>query len=263
LESGTSEVLGASAGLWRVQHNALQHGSTNVPGFDGDIDQQPFARLAPTQPWRRWHRAQHIYMWPLYGFMAIKNLLVSDLVAVLTGRMGGQPLPARTDRKLFGRITAGKLVHLSWAVFVPLLFNPWWGVLVFYLVCSWFVGFLLAITFQLAHCVDAAYFPSGDEARRGDDFVAHQMRTTVNIDCRVPVVGHLFRWLVGGLDHQIEHHLAPKLPHTVYPILARRFRRECERYGLDYRMHTGLWEALSSHARWLRAMGSRPAAMAR
>ena len=33
---------------------------------------------------------------------------------------------------------------------IPLLFNPWWAVLAFSLACSWLVGFLLAVTFQLA-----------------------------------------------------------------------------------------------------------------
>ena len=72
-----------------------------------------------------------------------------------------------------------------------------------------------------------------DAPRRGDDFAIHQMRTTADIASPIPVLGHVFRWLVGGLDHQIEHHLAPRLPHTLYPRTAARFRAACRDHGVD------------------------------
>lgn len=252
----TSDALGASSWLWRHQHNFLHHGNTNVVGFDADIAQAPLARLAPTQPWHRWHRYQHLYLWPLYGFMAVKNLLISDLLVVVKGRFDDQPLREKVRPSTVVRITLGKFLHLGWAVVIPLLFNPWWAVLAFYVGCSWLVGFILAVVFQLAHCVSVAEFAEPECQRRGDDFVSHQLRTTVDIDSRTPVVGPAFRWLVGGLDHQIEHHLAPRLPHTIYPRIARRFRRACAERGVNYRVHDGLWAALRSHVRWLRQMGS-------
>ena len=184
----------------------------------------PFARLAPLQPWHRWYKAQHIYIWPLYGFLALKNLLVSDVVAVVTGRLDRQPIRQRVRPLVIAQIVAGKTVHIGWAVVIPLLFNPWWAVLAFYLACSWLVGFLLAVTFQLAHCVDITTMHDSMQPRRGADFAAHQLATTADIDTPAPVIGGLVRWLVGGLDHQIEHHLAPRFPHTIYPLVAERFR---------------------------------------
>jgi linoleoyl-CoA desaturase len=253
----TADVLGTSSWLWRLQHNVLHHGNTNVDGFDADIALAPWARLSPAQPWRPRFRWQHIYIWPLYGFLALKNLLVSDLLSLLNGRIGEQPL-RQLRPSVVVRVVLGKLAHLGWAVVVPLMFNPWWGVVAFYVVCSWMVGFVLAMIFQLAHCVDAAEVGVPDGPRRGDEFAAHQLRTTVDIATPVPVIGHFFRWLAGGLDHQIEHHLAPGLPHTIYPKLAKRFRVACAEQGIHYRQHAGLWPALCSHARWLQAMG-RPA----
>ncbi|MDH4362931.1 MAG: acyl-CoA desaturase [Acidimicrobiia bacterium] len=253
--SYTADALGTSSWLWRIQHNTLHHGNTNVVGFDTDIALAPLARLAPTQRWRPWYRAQHIYVWPIYGFLAIKNLLISDTVALVTRRIDAQPLRRPVTAAVVARVVAGKLVHVGWAIVLPLLFNPWWAVLAFYLACSWVVGFVLAVTFQLAHCVDRTEFPAADNPRRGDDFVRHQLRTTCDIDSPLPVVGPFYRWIVGGLDHQIEHHLAPRLPHTVYPALAERFREQCRVHGIAYRFHPGVWSAISSHARWLRQMG--------
>jgi linoleoyl-CoA desaturase len=252
--SYTSDLLGASSWLWRFQHNTLHHGNANVIGFDADVALAPFARLASSQPWHRWYRAQHVYIWPLYGFLALKNLLVSDTVAIVTGRLDQQPIRQRVRPRVVAQIFVGKLVHLGWAVVIPMLFNPWWAVLVFYLTCSWLVGFLLAVTFQLAHCVDITTMYDWAPPRRGDDFVTHQLATTADIETPAPVIGHFVRWLVGGLDHQIEHHLAPRLPHTVYPLVAGRFRRACRDHGVPYLLHSGVWSALRSHGRWMRAM---------
>jgi linoleoyl-CoA desaturase len=239
-----------------MQHNDLHHGTTNVVGFDSDLELAPFARLAPSQPWRRRFRWQAFYIWPLYGFLTLKSLLVSDVVALVVRRMGRQPLRRPVRPVAVMRIGVGKLAHLGWALTVPLWFNPWWKVLLGYLLVSWCVGFILAIVFQLAHCVDVAEFPGEQLRRRGDEFAAHQLRTTVDVASPIPVLGHVFRWLVGGLDHQIEHHLSPRLPHTVYPIIAKRFRVACAEHGFTYRLHDGVWSALCSHARWLQAMSA-------
>jgi len=253
------DVLGGSSWLWRFKHNTLHHGNTNVMGVDSDIEQGPVARLAPEQPWRAWHRYQHVYLWPVYGLLAIRWFLIADFKNLISGSIGSQPLDiAKRPRHIVGMV-AGKLVHLSWAVLVPMAFNPWWAVLCFYCVCSWIVGFSLATIFQVAHCVDEAEFVPADVSCRGPAFQLHQLRTTVNVRCGASL--RALRWLIGGLDHQIEHHLAPRLPHTVHPIMRRRLELFCSEHELPYRIHAGVWAALRSHARWLKLMGRAPAAI--
>ncbi len=251
----SADLLGASSWLWRFKHNHLHHGNTNVVGVDNDISQSPFARLAPQQPWRPWHRYQHVYMWFLYGFLTIKWLVFADFSNLVRRRVGEQPLPRRPRRRDLALLLAGKAVHVSWALVVPLLFFPWWAVLAFYVVCSWLVGFSLAVIFQLAHCVDNADFSVADAPRRGADFEAYQLRTTVDVDTRAPVL----RWIMGGLDHQVEHHLAPRLPHTIYPLVARRLRQQCAERDITYLVHPSFWAGLCAHARWLKLMSLRPA----
>ncbi len=112
----TSDLLGASAWLWRVQHNQLHHGNPNVAGFDADIELAPWARLAPSQPWRPYYRWQHLYIWPLYGFMPIKNLLVSDLLSLVHARVGQQPLRQPVTPRVVKQIVLGKISHLAWAL---------------------------------------------------------------------------------------------------------------------------------------------------
>ncbi len=254
----SADLLGASSWLWRFTHNNLHHGNTNIDGVDSDISQAPWARLTPDQPWRRWHRYQHLYMWFLYGFLALKWLVFGDFSNFLRGGVGPQAFRQRPRRRDIAVMLVGKASHLTWAIAIPLLLHPWWVVLAFYLACSWLVGLLLAIIFQLAHCVDNVEAVAGDEPRRGAAFELHQLRTTVDIRTRSAAL----RWLMGGLDHQIEHHLAPRLPHTLYPLLARRLRVACDERGLTYREHPTFTAAVQSHVRWLRQMGRPPTGIA-
>lgn len=250
----SADVLGASSWLWRHKHNTIHHANTNVVGIDTDIEQMPFARLAPAQPWKPWHRYQHVYMWLLYGFLTLQWLLLNDVMNVVRGRIGTQPLRRRPRRREVAMMAAGKLFHLGWAVALPLAFHPWWVVLAFYLGCSWAIGFILAVTFQVAHCVEATEFAEESGPRRGDDFALHQLRTTANVAC-TGVSGRFVAWLMGGLHHQVEHHLAPRLPHTSYPAMSSRVRRICATRAIPYHTHSSMWAAMRSHGRWLRAMG--------
>jgi linoleoyl-CoA desaturase len=254
----TGDLLGASSWIWRFKHNNLHHGNTNMVGIDADIDQAPFARLAPDQPWRPWHRYQHLYMWVLYGFLTLQWLLISDFVDLKNHGIGHQQFARQPKRRDIGMIAVGKLMHIGWAVALPLVYHRWWVVLTFYLVVSWSVGLLLATMFQLAHCTEPAEFPHIDTPRRGNDFIAHQLRTTVDVNCRTRVGRQALHFLMGGLDFQVEHHLAPRLPHTVYPLVAERLHGVCNDLQLTVHSHATPWKAVKSHGRWLKKMGARP-----
>lgn len=254
----TGDLLGASSWIWRFKHNNLHHGSPNVVGVDADIDQAPFARLAPDQPWRPWHRYQHLYMWVLYGFLTLQWFLISDFLDLKNHGIGHQRFPREPRRRDVAMLAAGKLVHFSWALAVPFLYHRWWVVLTFYLAISWTVGLLLATMFQLAHCAEPAEFFPADAPRRGTDFITHQLRTTVDVHCRTRVGRRALHWLMGGLDFQLEHHLAPRLPHTVYPLVAERLSLACAERHLTVQSHATPWQAVKAHGRWLKKMGTRP-----
>jgi linoleoyl-CoA desaturase len=251
----TADVLGASSWFWRHQHNGLHHGNTNVVGVDADIDQMPFARLAPEQPWKPRHRFQHVYMWPLYGFLTLRMLLL-DFTGLFTNRSAGQELARRPRRRDIVELYGGKVLHLLWAIGLPIVFHRWWIVLVFYFATSWTVGLILATFFQLAHCNDIVGFAAPSAQRRGDSFATHQLVTTA--DVRTTGLSRPIGWLMGGLNHQVEHHLAPSVPHPAYPAMAARVRDVCADHHIEYHVHPTFRAAVASHVRWLRAMGRRP-----
>jgi linoleoyl-CoA desaturase len=249
-----SDLLGVSSALWRIKHD-IHHADTNVQGIDADIDQGAIARLAPEQSKRAWHRFQHVYLWPLYGFMGVQWLLLSDFTDLVRGRVADQSI-ADIGFSTRAGILAGKVLHVSWALVLPMLFFPWYFVVPTYLAGSWIMSIVLAVTFQIAHCVDNADFKMPIDARRGDDFVWHQLNTTVNVRPNRSIIGRFRSLVVGGLDYQIEHHLAPHVPHTAYKAMAKRLRDACTENNVVYRTHDGVIAAIKSHSRWLRAMGT-------
>ncbi len=254
----SGDLMGASSWVWKFKHNRLHHGNTNVVGTDMDIEQSPFARLTPQQPWHPWHRYQHVYMWMLYGFLTLQWFLVSDFVDLAQRGIGSHRFPRQPRPRDVVAIAAGKVLHLTWAVLVPLMFHAWWVVLVVYVSVSWSVGLLLATTFQLAHCTALVEFTGDDAPRRGEHFVDHQLRTTADIGGGASIGGRAVHWMMGGLDRQVEHHLAPRLPHTVYPLVATRLADACGDGAEQVRRHPGVIQAIRAHGSWLRSMGRRP-----
>jgi linoleoyl-CoA desaturase len=251
----TADLLGASSWLWRQQHNVAHHRYTNIAGLDGDIDQAPFARLEPGQQWRRHHRAQHWYMWVLYGFLVLKWVFVGD-PTTLASRYRS---PQRPTLREAAAVIAGKVLHGCFAFAIPLLFHPWQVVLVGYVVFTFLLGLLLAVTFQLAHCTDAVTFFPERPTTTGDAGAVHQLATTADFAPRGRVAAAYLGFCLGGLEYQVEHHLAPRLPHTAYRAMSAKVSAVCTERGLVHRQHRSPAAALASHYRHLRTLAIRPA----
>jgi linoleoyl-CoA desaturase len=249
----TLDLLGASSYVWKWKHNIFHHTYTNLNGADEDINIGFFARLSPEQPRHRIHRLQQFYLWLLYGFLLAKWQLVDDFRNVAQGRIAHNRIP-RPRRWALLALIAGKVAFFGWAFLVPMLFHPWWVVLIFYGATSFFVAVILSIVFQVAHCSAQASFPTVSES--GDvpsSWAVHEVESTVDFARRIP----LLTWYLGGLNYQIEHHLFPKVSHVHYPRLAPIVEGACADFGVSYTVHDGFFPAVSSHWRWLRKMGRR------
>ena len=135
-------LLGLSSYAWRVKHNVAHHTYTNVDGYDADITQVPFARLMPVQEPRPWYRLQHYYIWFLYCLMALRWQTIGDVAAFVRGTIGNSALRVPRGWDLAG-LVGGKVIFVSWAIVVPLLVYPWWGVVVAYLVYSMVVSLIM------------------------------------------------------------------------------------------------------------------------
>lgn len=250
IAAATLDLVGGSSVQWRWKHGVLHHQYVNLAGFDTDIDVGVLGRLSPYQKHRFFHRWQHLYMWPLYGFLALKWHLVDDFRDVARGWLGRSSAPRLKGRDLAG-LLLGKAAFFTVAFVVPSLFHPLWVVVSFYVLANLVQGLALSVVFQLAHAVEGSAFPVVPVDRRMDaSWAVHQVRTTSDF-CRG---SRLLTWLLGGLNFQIEHHLFPQICHVHYPALSRIVETTCREHGLAYREHPSFLAGVGAHYRWLKRM---------
>jgi linoleoyl-CoA desaturase len=248
----TLDFIGGSSYLWHWKHGVIHHTYVNVTGHDSDLNLGIFGRVTPHQPRRAFHRWQHLYLWPLYGLLAIRWQLVDDFRRLIAGRIGSHRIrrPAGADLVL---LVAGKAIFFAWAFGVPLLFHPVSAVLVHYAVAALVLGTTLSVVFQVAHSVGEAVFPLPSAGTRYIEraWAIHQAETTVDFARPSRVVA----WLLGGLNFQIEHHLFPRISHVNYPAISKLVEQTCRDFGVAYTEHRSFREGVTAHFRWLRRMG--------
>ncbi len=248
----TLELIGASSYLWRWKHVLFHHTYVNITDHDTDVDLGILARLTPSQKRLAFHRWQHFYLWPLYGWLAIKWQLVDDFRKLIRGRISNQPFPRPKgwDLVIF---VVGKALFFAVAFGIPLQVHTVGAVLCFYGIAGLTTGIILSVVFQVAHCVDAAAFPVPHPRTRRIDraWAVHQTETTVDFARQSRVI----TWLVGGLNFQIEHHLFPRISHVHYPAISGLVEDTCRDFGVRYVAFPSFRAGLASHFRWLRRMG--------
>jgi len=251
-----SAVLGASRYLWSFKHNVLHHRSTNIHTWDDDLETRGFLRLSPQQHWKRRYYGQHWFVFLLYAVNAIELVFVKDFVQYFTLRINPhQRIPAMSVvEKAEFWIT--KAVYLAIFVALPIALLPAERVVVGFLVYEFTVGLALGLVFSMAHQVECVDFPvpQGTPPTIGEEWGAHQMRTTANFATR----NRGWNWYSGGLNHQIEHHLFPFMSHTHYAAIGPVVRSTASEFGLPYNHFETHRAALHSHFCLLRRLGARP-----
>lgn len=252
------DILGASGYLWQFSHNRIHHTWTNVPGADEDIIVSPLLRLSPDAQHRPVHKAQHIFAWFLYGLITLNWVVYKDWMQYFTKSYG--PFEnIRHPKWRFVQLVFWKMVNIGWMVVLPLMFLPITlpQFLLGYLTVHFVGGFVLSIVFQLAHVVEFAEYPRvSDEGKLPYGFHEHQLRTTANF----AVENKFLTWYVGGLNHQIEHHLFPRICSRHYQALGPIVKRVAEKHGVPYHVEPTFRAGIRSHYRRLKNLGAGGAA---
>ncbi len=250
------DLMGASSYVWDFKHNSFHHTYTNISDHDDDIDVGILGRMSPNQPRLPFHRFQGVYMWFLYGLLAVKWQLFDDYYNIAIGKLGHHRLPRPKGRQLVEFI-AGKAVFLCIAFVIPmLLLHKVWAVIGVYLLASFVSGVVMSVVFQLAHVVEDAQFPTPvvdgpGHAHMETAWAVHQVQTTVDFARG----NRLLCYFLGGLNFQVEHHLFHKICHVHYPALSKVVEDACHEFGIQYNAHKSFWAAVASHGRHLTDLG--------
>ena len=212
---------GLSSLYWREKHDRLHHGHPNVEGVDPDIRPFPFAssradheRCGPKERWFQRHLQAKLF-WPMSTLMAL-GMRRSSLVHLFR-----YPKKSGFDRAWWTEAACLAVHYTGWLVIPSLIWGPLVGFGVYSAIWAG-VGVCLSLVFAPAHI--------GLPVTNGQNHDwLHQLETTRNLE----MPGVLSFFFI-GLDHQVEHHLFPKIPHKHLPRAAAITRAWCERHGIPY-----------------------------
>lgn len=252
-------LLGVSAYLWRMRHTKSHHIFPNVNGCDIDIDENPFLRLSPNQPWRRRFRFQHAYAPFAYIFVALYTVVWQDFVYLFKRRLANMTDIAHPPHQ-YAVFAAGKLFYLAVVVAVPMavLPLPWWQTLLGYLAMKAVASLVFVFLLIGTHFSDATAFPDvAADGTVGQSWAHHNLATA----CDWAPHSRVAHFFVGGVNAHASHHLFPAVSHAHYRAIARIVEDSAAEYGVRYNKLT-LPGIIGSHFRFLRAMGRRPAVAA-
>ncbi|WP_411090445.1 fatty acid desaturase family protein [Streptomyces sp. 049-1] len=232
--------VGLGFGWWMNKHNR-HHAHPNQVGRDPDIESGALVFDGDDAPGRTGagafvtrHQAGLFFpMLLLEGW----NLHVAS-VRALRSRHTGAPAPAAVEALLL-------LVHAA-AYFgaLALVLSPL-KALVFVLVQQGLFGLYLGASFAPNH--KGMEMLSRDERL---DFLRSQVLTSRNVRG-----GPATDFLLGGLNHQIEHHLFPSMPTSALPRAKPLVRAHCGDLGLPY-TETGLIDSYRQALGHLHAAGA-------
>jgi fatty acid desaturase len=225
-------VTGFSSRWWATKH-ALHHANPNLVGEDPDVapgvviwtKEQAGERRGRFGVWAARHQAELLF--PLLLLEAL-NLRVAGLRAV------------RRPRELVLQL-AHLLAYLGGLLFI---LGPGRAA-VFVAAHQALVGLHLGIAFVPGH-TGMPMPPNGSRW----DFLRKQVLTTRNVSGGVTT-----DWLLGGLNHQIEHHLFPSMPRPNLRRAGAVVRAHCADVGLPYASES-LTDSLVLALRNLREVGT-------
>ncbi len=211
-------LVGLSAGWWQHKHTR-HHANPNKVGADPDIDMKVLS-FTPEQVarsesrWARWYLAHQ-------GFFFFPLLLLEGValhVAAVRRVLSREPLERR------GVEAAMLTVRLVGAAALVLTVMSPWKALVVAAVQLAVFGFYMGASFAPNH-KGMPLLPK--DARV--DFLRRQVLTSRNIGG-----GRWVDVLMGGLNHQVEHHLFPSMPRVSLRRAQPLVRAYCEARGIPY-----------------------------
>jgi len=245
------DICGISSYMWRILHHRGHHSCINLHGEDDALTGRGIFRFTPHEPRAPYHRFQHIYALFFYAMFSLDYVFVRDFESFFFPKheyLRRTKHPVREYATLF----AGKAFYLTYMLILPVVLLGKSPLLVLgaFLLVHLVVGLSVTLVFQTTHTIDSTYFPA--DRSEFDNGVYHIFATTADYATENPVVG----WLVGGLNHHIAHHLCPFVCHTHYAPLTRIVRETAEEFGIPYRQHPTMTEAIRHHLILLKQLGN-------
>lgn len=242
------DCFGVSSDLYRIKHVQFHHNFTNIFGPDGDISETPLIRMSLQQKHLFLHRFQTVYTPFLYSLITLTWPL-SDLSRMIDRKVGMRRFKPLSFKVLF-RIIFFKCISILLTYLIPMhqlgVKRAFILILIFHLT----LGFVLALTFQIAHVLKETAF-SKDSI--DTDWFIHQIQTTADFKTDNAWINSFF----GGLNFQVIHHLFPNVSYRHYPNIQKIVQRCCQKYNVHYTHFEDLSSAILAHFRFLKLLSKK------
>ena len=227
-------ALGGISMAWWKKSHYVHHVATNHPEHDPDIQHAPIFAVTSKllgNLYSTYHK--RIMHFDKVGefLVSIQHFLYYPIMAVARFNLYAQSLLLLAfDEKVLWR---------EWEIAALGVFYTWLTLLVmqlpdlFTMVC--YVLLSHAVTVLLHVQITLSHFAMCTEefGQDGEPFCAHQLRTTMDVDCPP-----WMDWFHGGLQFQVEHHLFPRLPRHNLRKIMPLVKEFCKKHGLPYHTHT-------------------------
>lgn len=251
----TLNMVGANATVWKIQHNVLHHSYTNISEGDDDINAPFFLRFSPNAEKNALHPYQHWYTWFFYGLSTVSWVTSKDFIRLKRYYDMGLLKGKNIYRNSVLKIIAWKLVYYAFTLGLPIAFSPFGvgEILLAFLALHFVTGLSISLVFQTAHIMPDVEFPQADENGMVEgERMLHQLATT----CNYSENSRIFAWMIGGLNHQVEHHLFPDICHVHYRKIAPIVKATAAEYNVPYHSKKTFFKALVDHSKMLYQLGN-------
>jgi linoleoyl-CoA desaturase len=247
----TFNLQGTNAYLWQMRHNASHHVFPNVDGCDADIDDNPFLRLSPQHPLKKWQRYQHLYAIIVYCIYSLHWFLVKDLFYLFKKKVANLQSKKHRQKEYFF-LFFWKLIYIFFIVAIPVISGyEVKDILLSFLVMHWCLSlFFIHVLIATHLCMETQFPQRNENGHLPGDYYTHQLATSLDYSPESKV----YNWFLGGFNAHAAHHLYPKLPHTTYPEISILIEKKAKEFNIQYNK-LSIVDAIRSHYRFLKCMG--------
>ena len=223
---------GISIGWWKDTHY-VHHVVTNNPEHDPDIQHLPFLAVSTKffkSIFSTYHKRMLCFNQFSKALVKIQNYMY--YIIMMFGRFN---LYVQSILFLLFNKRA-RFVFFELSAFIG--FFAWYSMLVSYIPGIgkklFFIFFSNAITALLHVQITISHFAmSTDERNEDEEFVKHQLRTTMDVSCL-----SWLDWLHGGLQFQVIHHLFPRMSRHNLRAASLEVLKFCNKHNLEYKRYS-------------------------
>jgi len=241
--------IGGNSYLFTKMHNA-HHAFVNIQGIDVTLESHGLFRFTPHEPFKWYHKFQHIYTPIVYMIASLHWTIIKDFKWFFIEDSIGNQKDINHPKEEFWILILTKLLYFSYALFIPMLVLnvPIWVILVGFLIMHIPSSLTFALIFQVTHIYEGTHYPLPDEGGNiENNYALHVLETTCDFS-RNRSIG---TWLMGGINLHVIHHLFPRICHIHYKPLTEIVKECAEEYGLTYYEQPGFLSAFAYHMKML------------